>query len=91
MKVFTASATQWNEVFVNETILTAQAVFWCTAPAGVTPARSNNSESSTKHPLERLYLYSGIAILKKLDHLNVVKFAEVLHDPVKDNLHMGKP
>ncbi|KAL4647787.1 calcium/calmodulin-dependent protein kinase kinase 1-like [Arapaima gigas] len=39
-------------------------------------------------PLERVY--QEIAILKKLDHLNVVKLVEVLDDPDEDNLHMGE-
>uniref|UniRef100_A0A671TT97 calcium/calmodulin-dependent protein kinase n=1 Tax=Sparus aurata TaxID=8175 RepID=A0A671TT97_SPAAU len=40
-------------------------------------------------PLERVY--QEIAILKKLDHLNIVKLVEVLDDPAEDNLHMGDP
>uniref|UniRef100_A0A8K9XG37 Calcium/calmodulin-dependent protein kinase kinase 1, alpha a n=1 Tax=Oncorhynchus mykiss TaxID=8022 RepID=A0A8K9XG37_ONCMY len=38
-------------------------------------------------PLERVY--QEIAILRKLDHLNIVKLVEVLDDPAEDNLHMG--
>ncbi|XP_032901815.1 calcium/calmodulin-dependent protein kinase kinase 1 isoform X2 [Amblyraja radiata] len=37
-------------------------------------------------PLERVY--QEIAILKKLDHPNIVKLMEVLDDPTEDNLHM---
>ncbi|XP_074527746.1 calcium/calmodulin-dependent protein kinase kinase 1 isoform X2 [Halichoeres trimaculatus] len=37
-------------------------------------------------PLERVY--QEIAILKKLDHINIVKLVEVLDDPAEDNLHM---
>uniref|UniRef100_A0A8C7HYE4 Calcium/calmodulin dependent protein kinase kinase 1 n=1 Tax=Oncorhynchus kisutch TaxID=8019 RepID=A0A8C7HYE4_ONCKI len=40
-------------------------------------------------PLERVY--QEIAILKKLDHLNIVHLVEVLDDPAEDNLHMGNP
>uniref|UniRef100_A0A3Q3DCX7 calcium/calmodulin-dependent protein kinase n=1 Tax=Hippocampus comes TaxID=109280 RepID=A0A3Q3DCX7_HIPCM len=40
-------------------------------------------------PLERVY--QEIAILKKLDHVNIVKLVEVLDDPSEDNLHMGMP
>uniref|UniRef100_A0A3Q3RSB4 Calcium/calmodulin-dependent protein kinase kinase 1, alpha a n=1 Tax=Mastacembelus armatus TaxID=205130 RepID=A0A3Q3RSB4_9TELE len=36
--------------------------------------------------LERVY--QEIAILKKLDHVNIVKLVEVLDDPAEDNLHM---
>ncbi|KAJ8403857.1 hypothetical protein AAFF_G00347250 [Aldrovandia affinis] len=38
-------------------------------------------------PLERAY--QEIAILKKLDHLNIVRLVEVLDDPADDNLHMA--
>ncbi|KAG8001856.1 Calcium/calmodulin-dependent protein kinase kinase 1 [Nibea albiflora] len=38
-------------------------------------------------PLEKVY--KEIAILKKLDHHNVVKLVEVLDDPQEDGLHMG--
>uniref|UniRef100_A0A8C3AHW0 Si:ch73-62l21.1 n=1 Tax=Cyclopterus lumpus TaxID=8103 RepID=A0A8C3AHW0_CYCLU len=40
-----------------------------------------------KGPLERVY--QEIAILKKLDHSNVVKLVEVLDDPSEDHLYMG--
>ncbi|KAM6986144.1 calcium/calmodulin-dependent protein kinase kinase 2 [Aplochiton taeniatus] len=39
-----------------------------------------------KGPLERVY--QEIAILKKLDHPNVVKLVEVLDDPTEDHLYM---
>ncbi|XP_056139657.1 calcium/calmodulin-dependent protein kinase kinase 1b [Lampris incognitus] len=38
-------------------------------------------------PLERAY--QEIAILKKLDHHNIVKLVEVLDDPDEDGLHMA--
>uniref|UniRef100_A0A2K6V4N6 calcium/calmodulin-dependent protein kinase n=1 Tax=Saimiri boliviensis boliviensis TaxID=39432 RepID=A0A2K6V4N6_SAIBB len=38
-------------------------------------------------PLERVY--QEIAILKKLDHVNVVKLIEVLDDPAEDNLYLA--
>ncbi|XP_078404854.1 calcium/calmodulin-dependent protein kinase kinase 1 isoform X1 [Cetorhinus maximus] len=37
-------------------------------------------------PLERVY--QEIAILKKLDHPNIVKLVEVLDNPTEDHLHM---
>lgn len=40
-----------------------------------------------KNPLERVYV--EIAILKKLNHPNVVKLVEVLDDPEQDNLYMA--
>jgi serine/threonine protein kinase len=39
-------------------------------------------------PLDRVY--REIAILKKLDHPNLVKLVEVLDDPIEDNLYLGK-
>ncbi|XP_074043386.1 calcium/calmodulin-dependent protein kinase kinase 2-like [Macrotis lagotis] len=41
-----------------------------------------------KGPIEQVY--QEIAILKKLDHPNVVKLVEVLDDPNEDHLYMGK-
>ena len=35
-------------------------------------------------------VYREIAILKKLDHPNVVKLVEVVDDPEEDNLYMGE-
>ncbi|TRY87970.1 hypothetical protein DNTS_012960 [Danionella cerebrum] len=46
------------------------------------------SPPQPKGPLERVY--QEIAILKKLDHPNVVKLVEVLDDPSEDHLYMGK-
>ncbi|KAL6115916.1 camkk1 [Pungitius sinensis] len=43
--------------------------------------------SNTVFPLEKVY--KEIAILKKLDHPNVVKLVEVLDDPDEDGLHMA--
>ena len=34
-------------------------------------------------------MYREIAIMKKLDHPNVVKLVEVVDDPEEDNLYMG--
>ena len=38
----------------------------------------------------RPQVYREIAILKKLDHPNVVKLVEVVDDPEEDNLYMGE-
>ncbi|XP_030633452.1 calcium/calmodulin-dependent protein kinase kinase 1b [Chanos chanos] len=53
-------------------------------PRGSTP--SQDDQKKPFGPLDRVY--QEIAILKKLDHLNVVKLVEVLDDPAEDNLHM---
>uniref|UniRef100_A0AAY4B6T0 calcium/calmodulin-dependent protein kinase n=1 Tax=Denticeps clupeoides TaxID=299321 RepID=A0AAY4B6T0_9TELE len=50
------------------------------------PTRPDDRRSKVFGPLERVY--QEIAILKKLDHLNIVKLVEVLDDPAEDNLHM---
>lgn len=34
-------------------------------------------------------VYREVAILKKLDHTNVVKLVEVLDDPAEDSLYLG--
>ena len=35
-------------------------------------------------------MYREIAIMKKLDHPNVVKLVEVVDDPEDDQMYMGK-
>ncbi|XP_035288923.1 calcium/calmodulin-dependent protein kinase kinase 1 isoform X1 [Anguilla anguilla] len=50
------------------------------------PKAAQGEQPKVLGPLERVY--QEIAILKKLDHLNIVKLVEVLDDPSEDNLHM---
>ncbi|XP_062844684.1 calcium/calmodulin-dependent protein kinase kinase 1 [Trichomycterus rosablanca] len=50
------------------------------------PKAAAGEQPKVLGPLERVY--QEIAILKKLDHLNIVKLVEVLDDPAEDNLHM---
>ncbi|KAG5888301.1 hypothetical protein JTB14_022189 [Gonioctena quinquepunctata] len=52
------------------------------------PARKDNRSNSSpiNHPLQKVY--REIAILKKLDHSNVVKLVEVLDDPDEDHLYL---
>lgn len=52
------------------------------------PSRKLPGKSAMENPLSRVY--REIAILKKLDHPNVVKLVEVLDDPSEDNLYLGK-
>ncbi|XP_041255500.1 calcium/calmodulin-dependent protein kinase kinase 1 [Onychostruthus taczanowskii] len=47
---------------------------------------SSGEQSKPMAPLDRVY--QEIAILKKLDHINIVKLIEVLDDPAEDNLYM---
>lgn len=51
------------------------------------PNRKKPGTPYTDSPLERVY--REIAILKKLDHPNIVKLVEVLDDPVEDNLYLA--
>ncbi|XP_040272046.1 calcium/calmodulin-dependent protein kinase kinase 2 isoform X1 [Bufo bufo] len=53
-------------------------------PRGTKTASDGGSQA--KGPIERVY--QEIAILKKLDHPNVVKLIEVLDDPSEDHLYM---
>lgn len=59
---------------------------------GRTPNRKCSSTQSLNNlpssPLDKVY--REIAVLKKLDHPNIVKLVEVLDDPVEDNLYLGK-
>ncbi|XP_070839992.1 calcium/calmodulin-dependent protein kinase kinase 1 isoform X2 [Chaetodon trifascialis] len=50
------------------------------------PKAAQGEQPKILGPLERVY--QEIAILKKLDHINIVKLVEVLDDPAEDNLHM---
>ncbi|XP_056099152.1 calcium/calmodulin-dependent protein kinase kinase 1b [Rhinichthys klamathensis goyatoka] len=54
------------------------------------PSRESigSQENLLKHSGLLDQVYKEVAILKKLDHLNVVKLVEVLDDPAEDNLHM---
>ncbi|XP_071510848.1 calcium/calmodulin-dependent protein kinase kinase 1-like, partial [Diadema antillarum] len=50
------------------------------------PPRGGKGSKQPKTPLDRVY--QEIAILKKLDHPNIVKLVEVLDDPSTDYLYM---
>ena len=52
------------------------------------PSRDGKPISRPLNPLERVY--REIAILKKLDHPNIVKLVEVLDDREEDKLYLGK-
>lgn len=53
----------------------------------IPPRKEGRNHSPTlSTPLQRVY--REIAVLKKLDHPNVVKLVEVLDDPVEDHLYM---
>ena len=45
-------------------------------------------KKAPENPLQKVH--REIAIMKKLDHPNVVKLVEVLDDPEDDNLYMGE-
>lgn len=46
-----------------------------------------NAKRRGANPLDKVY--REIALLKKLDHPNVVKLVEVLEDPDEDHLYLG--
>lgn len=50
------------------------------------PKKEGRPSPTITHPIQRVY--REIAILKKLDHPNVVKLVEVLDDPVEDHLYL---
>ncbi|XP_017769403.1 PREDICTED: calcium/calmodulin-dependent protein kinase kinase 1 isoform X2 [Nicrophorus vespilloides] len=52
----------------------------------IPPVRKEGSRPQNTSPLQRVY--REIAVLKKLDHPNVVKLVEVLDDPVEDHLYL---
>lgn len=47
----------------------------------------SRGKGAIENPLTRVY--REVAILKKLDHPNVVKLVEVLDDPTEDSLYLG--
>jgi len=51
------------------------------------PRKGAVSIKKPENPLEKVY--REIAILKKIDHPNVVKLVEVVDDPEEDNLYMA--
>ena len=54
----------------------------------IAPSRRASGINAVENPLTRVY--TEVAILKKLDHPNVVKLVEVLDDPGEDNLYLGE-
>ncbi|CAG7720400.1 unnamed protein product [Allacma fusca] len=52
----------------------------------IAPPRRTCGKNAVENPLTRVY--REVAILKKLDHPNVVKLIEVLDDPTEDNLYL---
>nr|CAD7409250.1 unnamed protein product [Timema poppensis] len=50
------------------------------------PSRKTPGKPGMDSPLEKVY--REIAILKKLDHPNIVKLVEVLDDPLEDHLYL---
>jgi [calcium/calmodulin-dependent protein kinase] kinase len=52
------------------------------------PHRKSSSGKPREDPLQKVY--REIAIMKKLDHPNVVKLVEVLNEQEADHLYMGK-
>jgi hypothetical protein len=51
------------------------------------PTPNANADQEANNPLQKVY--KEIAILKKLNHKNIVKLIEVLDDPNEDFLCLG--
>lgn len=70
-------------------ILSKKKLFKRAGMFGRLPPQRKDSRSNSMtvtHPLQKIY--REIAILKKLDHPNIVKLVEVLDDPVEDHLYL---
>lgn len=70
-------------------ILSKKKLFKRAGMFGRLPPQRKDSRSHSitiTDPLQKIY--REIAILKKLDHPNVVKLVEVLDDPVEDHLYL---
>lgn len=70
-------------------ILSKKKLFKRAGMFGRLPPQRKDSRSNSmtvSHPLQKIY--REIAILKKLDHPNIVKLVEVLDDPVEDHLYL---
>lgn len=52
----------------------------------ITANKSSPLAAPPNSPLDRVY--REIAVLKKLDHPNIVKLVEVLDDPIEDHLYL---
>ncbi|XP_039299332.1 calcium/calmodulin-dependent protein kinase kinase 1-like isoform X2 [Nilaparvata lugens] len=54
--------------------------------SGIFGRAGPNRKTNATNPLDRVY--REIAVLKKLDHPNIVKLVEVLDDPLEDHLYL---
>ena len=79
-----------NELFDLECISNFFLVSCCVGRAlpNRRVAPGGPEKKAPENPLQKVH--REIAIMKKLDHPNVVKLVEVLDDPEDDNLYMGK-
>lgn len=78
------------KVLSKKKLLQKAGVYGRLAPQRNKPANKNGTgagPATIAHPLERVH--REIAVLKKLQHPNVVKLVEVLDDPAQDNLYLG--
>ena len=92
--------TRWNQVFTRSIFFSGRALPNRKVSTGSDPGSTGpgaKGAPATKAPLVKKApenplqkIYREIAIMKKLDHPNVVKLTEVLDDPEDDNLYMGK-
>lgn len=73
------------KILSKKKLLKRAGMFGRLPPPRKESVRSTGSSIITS-PLQRVY--REIAVLKKLDHPNVVKLVEVLDDPAEDHLYM---
>lgn len=74
------------KILSKKKLLQKAGVYGRLAPQRNKSGKSGSTGTIT-HPLDRVH--REIAVLKKLDHPNVVKLVEVLDDPAQDNLYLG--
>lgn len=75
------------KILSKKKLLQKAGVYGRLAPQRNKSGTKGSSTGTITHPLDRVH--REIAVLKKLNHPNVVKLVEVLDDPAQDNLYLG--
>ncbi|XP_046449969.1 calcium/calmodulin-dependent protein kinase kinase 1-like [Daphnia pulex] len=74
------------KILSKKKLLQKAGVYGRLAPQRNKSGTKGSSTGTITHPLDRVH--REIAVLKKLNHPNVVKLVEVLDDPAQDNLYL---